>query len=335
MGRRWWGSRSICFCRFYIRWLCKLSTFSDEERQWCSSARKMLQEQEVKLEQSFSTVQVSTITWISREGRCIPWRCCSCCCSSSTNGMGSIVSGKWEMTFDGLVFDGASAFLVLFSLSPGIWSAEVSIPVCVWNIFCGKMIRLVCPFFTSKMTGMAHVITIRDISTQIQITILSVVWPHCLSTYCVTLVCSRMSTACYSQAHAKKLASEITCQGCLRSTKMSCKTSDKVQQISEYTPSERELAGTYASSGNTAAPSSVAVNNRGGWTLGGSRDVYLFQKRAWDQYVGQILSGMVCSFSEIWCELPRLYLLWTTRCGTWGWFWACGWCWTVTEQIYT
>jgi hypothetical protein len=56
----------------------------------------------------------------------------------------------------------------------------------------------------------------------------------------------------------------------------------------------RKGAGTYASSGTTAAgaPSSVAVNNRGGWTLGGSRDVYLLYERAGDQYVGRILSGM-------------------------------------------
>ena len=37
----------------------------------------------------------------------------------------------------------------------------------------------------------------------------------------------------------------------------------------------RKGAGTYASSGTTAAPSSVSVNNRGGWTLGGVRDVYM------------------------------------------------------------
>ncbi len=54
----------------------------------------------------------------------------------------------------------------------------------------------------------------------------------------------------------------------------------------------RKGAGTYASSGTTAAPSSVVVNNRSGWTLGGSRDVYLLYERAGDQYVGRILSGM-------------------------------------------
>ena len=53
----------------------------------------------------------------------------------------------------------------------------------------------------------------------------------------------------------------------------------------------RKGAGTYASSGTTAAPSSVSVNNRGGWTLGGVRDVYMLYERAGDQYVGRILSG--------------------------------------------
>jgi hypothetical protein len=51
-------------------------------------------------------------------------------------------------------------------------------------------------------------------------------------------------------------------------------------------------AATYASSGITAAPSSVSVNNRGGWTLEGVRDVYMLYERAGDQYVVRILSGM-------------------------------------------
>ena len=65
-----------------------------------------------------------------------------------------------------------------------------------------------------------------------------------------------------------------------------------------YVPSDigvhsiRKGACTYASSGTTAAPSSTSVNNRGGWTLGGARDVYMLYERAGDQYVGRILSGM-------------------------------------------
>ena len=37
----------------------------------------------------------------------------------------------------------------------------------------------------------------------------------------------------------------------------------------------RKGAGTFASSGTTAAPSSVSVNNRGGSNLRGLRDVYM------------------------------------------------------------
>jgi hypothetical protein len=84
--------------------------------------------------------------------------------------------------------------------------------------------------------------------------------------------------------------------------------SDNLQRVLEkhkeelldlgYVPSDigvhsiRKGASTYASSGTTAAPSSVAVNNRGGWALGGARDVYMLYERAGDQYVGRILSGM-------------------------------------------
>jgi hypothetical protein len=67
----------------------------------------------------------------------------------------------------------------------------------------------------------------------------------------------------------------------------------------------RKGAGTYASSGTTAAPSSVAVNNRGGWTLGGSRDVYLLYERAGDQYVGRILSGMDVMSSKFGASCPN------------------------------
>jgi hypothetical protein len=54
----------------------------------------------------------------------------------------------------------------------------------------------------------------------------------------------------------------------------------------------RKGAGTYSLSGTTSCPSSVAVNNRGGWTLGGAREVYILYKRAGHQYVSHTLSGM-------------------------------------------
>ena len=58
------------------------------------------------------------------------------------------------------------------------------------------------------------------------------------------------------------------------------------------THSIRKGATTYASSGSTASPSSVAINNRGGWTLGSVRDVYMLYEKAGDHYVGLILAGL-------------------------------------------
>ena len=52
------------------------------------------------------------------------------------------------------------------------------------------------------------------------------------------------------------------------------------------THSIRKGATTYASSGSTASPSSVAINNCGGWTLGTGRDVYMLYEKAGDHYVG-------------------------------------------------
>ena len=54
----------------------------------------------------------------------------------------------------------------------------------------------------------------------------------------------------------------------------------------------RKGATTYASSGSTAIPSSVAINNRGGWTLGTVQDVYMLYEKAGDHYVGRILAGL-------------------------------------------
>ena len=69
----------------------------------------------------------------------------------------------------------------------------------------------------------------------------------------------------------------------------------------------RKGAGTFASSGTTAAPSSVSVNNRGGWTLGGVRDVYMLYERAGDQYVGRILSGMNVLSPRFGASAPDFY----------------------------
>lgn len=69
----------------------------------------------------------------------------------------------------------------------------------------------------------------------------------------------------------------------------------------------RKGAGTFASSGTTAVPSSVSVNNRGGWTLGGVRDIYMLYERAGDQYVGRILSGMNVLSPRFGASAPDFY----------------------------
>jgi hypothetical protein len=51
------------------------------------------------------------------------------------------------------------------------------------------------------------------------------------------------------------------------------------------THSIRKGATTYASSGSTVSPSSVAINNYGGWTLGTVKDVYMLYEKAGDHYV--------------------------------------------------
>ena len=59
------------------------------------------------------------------------------------------------------------------------------------------------------------------------------------------------------------------------------------------THSIRKGATKYASSGSTAIPSSVAINNQGSWTLLDTvRDVYMLYEKAGYHYVGRILAGL-------------------------------------------
>jgi len=74
-----------------------------------------------------------------------------------------------------------------------------------------------------------------------------------------------------------------------------------------YIPFGKGRVHSYASSGTTAAPSSVSVNNRGGWTLGGVRDVYMLYERAGDQYVGRILSGMNVLSAKFGASAPDFF----------------------------
>lgn len=48
-------------------------------------------------------------------------------------------------------------------------------------------------------------------------------------------------------------------------------------------------------------------NNRGGWTLGGVRDVYMLYERAGDQGVGRILSGMNVLSARFGASAPDFY----------------------------
>ena len=75
------------------------------------------------------------------------------------------------------------------------------------------------------------------------------------------------------------------------------------------THSIRKGATTFASSGSTASPSSVAINNRGGWTLGTVRDVYMLYEKAGDHYVGRILAGLPVLSSRFAVSEPNFWTL--------------------------
>ena len=58
------------------------------------------------------------------------------------------------------------------------------------------------------------------------------------------------------------------------------------------THSKRKGSGTYASSGSTACPSSVAIHIRMDWSMGNVPDRYLRYEAAGDQHVGRTVSGL-------------------------------------------
>ena len=62
--------------------------------------------------------------------------------------------------------------------------------------------------------------------------------------------------------------------------------------------SARKGASTYVSSGSTAAPSSQAINLRGGWAMGGVHDTYFRYEAAGDQYVGRTVCGLPVESSD-------------------------------------
>ena len=98
------------------------------------------------------------------------------------NCIGSIVSGKQEMPFE--LYEKLKGWFLMERLHEGIFACAFL--ALTWNLmcrgvnsciclkhFCERMIHLVCPFLTSKMTRMAHVTITLDVSMQIPITILS------------------------------------------------------------------------------------------------------------------------------------------------------------------
>ena len=71
--------------------------------------------------------------------------------------------------------------------------------------------------------------------------------------------------------------------------------------------SARKGGITFVSSGSTAAPNSVAVNNRAGLTLGGVRDVYMLYERDGDNYIGRLMSGLPALSSNFAAKNPDFY----------------------------
>ena len=64
----------------------------------------------------------------------------------------------------------------------------------------------------------------------------------------------------------------------------------KITQIGAH--SWRKAAHTKLSCGSTSGPSSAAACIRGGHSIGSTRDVYVVQERASEEYCGKILSGL-------------------------------------------
>eukprot|EP00957_Ditylum_brightwellii_P114920 8764253-Ditylum_brightwellii.AAC.1 len=51
-------------------------------------------------------------------------------------------------------------------------------------------------------------------------------------------------------------------------------------------------ATTYASSGTTASPGDISISIWGGWTMGKVQDTYMLHKKAGDQNIGRLLTGL-------------------------------------------
>jgi hypothetical protein len=220
--------------------------------------------------------------------------------SAAQSGIGSIVSGKREMSFE--LYQRVMVWFLQERTHEGIFARAFL--ALTWNLMCRGVNSCVCLkhlLWKNDSFGLSfsHVKNDQDGSRNFHPRHIYAN-PDNYLVCCVTAVFEYL--LCYpglfKDEHSMLFPGP--CQESRFSDNLSRvleKHKDELRDLG-YNPvdvgvhSIRKGAGTYASSGTTAAPSSVAVNNRGGWTLGGSRDVYLLYERAGDQYVGRILSGM-------------------------------------------
>ena len=220
--------------------------------------------------------------------------------SAAQSGVGSIVSGKREMSFE--LYQRIMVWFLQERTHEGIFARAFL--ALTWNLMCRGVNSCVCLkhlLWKNDLFGLSfsHVKNDQDGSRNFHPRHIYAN-PDNYLVCCVTAVFEYL--LCYpglfKDQHSMLFPGP--CQESRFSDNLSRvlnKHKDELRDLG-YNPGDvgvhsiRKGAGTYASSGTTAAPSSVAVNNRGGWTLGGSRDVYLLYERAGDQYVGRILSGM-------------------------------------------
>ncbi|KAI2507760.1 hypothetical protein MHU86_6656 [Fragilaria crotonensis] len=220
--------------------------------------------------------------------------------AAAQNGIGSIVSGKREMSFE--LYEKLMGWFLMERLHEGIFARAFL--ALTWNLMCRGVNSCVCLkhlLWKNDSFGLSfsHVKNDQDGSRNHHPR-------HIYANPDNYLVCCVTALFEYLLCYPGLFKDEHSmlfpgpCQEARFSDNLSRvleKHKDELRDLG-YSPEDigvhsiRKGAGTYASSGTTAAPSSVAVNNRGGWTLGGSRDVYLLYERAGDQYVGRILSGM-------------------------------------------
>lgn len=81
----------------------------------------------------------------------------------------------------------------------------------------------------------------------------------------------------------------------------------KVEDIGTH--NTRKGATTYAASGSTVSPSSVAMSNCGDWTLGTIQDVIMLYEKVGDGYVGGFLAGLPVLSSHFAVSEPNFWTL--------------------------